>query len=135
MKSSVVSSFEKHIEEHLKQARNYKYYYHSNPHKSKSMKKAWKSSRRPHREKVDIDDHTVNEIVNSIQIENETPEDFLESFCHRYTNINTAMAASVTERMLADIEKRERKQHELEKAEKAYKLMHQRPLDKEEKDM
>lgn len=37
--------------------------------------------------------------------------------------------------MLLDIEKREKKQQELEKAEKAYQLLHQRPLDKEEKEM
>lgn len=85
--------------------------------------------------RVDIDDNTVDEIVHSIDYINDTPEDFLESFCHKYTNINSSVPASFTERMLLDIEKREKKQQELEKAERAYQLLHQRPLDKEEKEM
>jgi hypothetical protein len=136
MKPNVTKSFEKHIEPHLKSARNYKYWCNqgSQNKSKKSLKKVWKSHRRPQKSKVEIDEETIDDILNNIHLKNERPEDFLESFCHKYTNINSEMQGGFSERMTADIEKREKKQLEIEKAEELFKILGQKPLDNEEKD-
>lgn len=76
----------------------------------------------------------MDDIINSIHLKNDLPEDFLESFCHKYSNINSTVPGGFTERMIADIEKREKKHTEIEKAEELFKIMQQKPLDKEDKD-
>lgn len=76
----------------------------------------------------------MDDIINSIHLRNDCPEDFLESFCHKYSNINSTIPGGFTERMIADIEKREKKHSEIEKAEELFKIMQERPLDKDEKD-
>lgn len=103
--------------------------------KNKSFNKTWRSTRKQDSERVSIDGRTVGEIVRSISPDNANAEDFLESFCHKYSNLNNTLAAGVVDRMMADIEKREKKQIELTKAEKAFKKMHQKPIDTSEKDM
>jgi hypothetical protein len=133
---NVTKSFEKHIEPHLRSARNYKYWCNqsSNEKSNKSMKKVWKSKRRPQQSKVQIDEGTIDDIMNTIHLKNECSNDFLESFCHKYTNINSKVPGGFSERMTADIEKREKKQLEIEKAEELFKILGQKPLDNEEKD-
>ena len=100
----------------------------------KSLRKNWKPNKRGNSSKIEINDETIDGIFNSINLDSNTPGDFLESFCHKYTNINSSIAGGVTERMLADIEKREKKQQELEKAEQLYQVLHQRPLDNKGKE-
>ena len=68
-------------------------------------------------------------------IRKEASRDYLESFCHKYVSLNNSTGECFTERMIADIEKREKKHQELMRVEKAYERMHQRSLDKFEKEM
>lgn len=70
-----------------------------------------------------------------MNIRKDASSDFLESFCHKYVGINNSTGGWFTDRMMADIEKRERKHKELMRVEKAYERMHQRSLDKFEKEM
>lgn len=98
------------------------------------MKKHRKTGVKTEVPKIKITDKTINEVLNSVNISNNTQDDFLESFCHKYSNINSSVIGGVTQRMMVDIEKREKKKIELEKAEEIYKLLQQKPLDKEEKE-
>jgi hypothetical protein len=72
-------------------------------------------------------------LVHTIE-QDESPEEFMEMFCHKYTNLNTSLGDKFPDRMQADIEKREKRQEEIEKAQKAYDNMQHPPLNKEEKE-
>lgn len=77
-----------------------------------SSKKSFKK-KQENTEKIELNDETIDRLVNSIDRLHETPEDFLESFCQKYTNLNSTVGVTVDERMQNDIEKREKKQKEL----------------------
>lgn len=98
------------------------------------MKKSWKSSLKPESPKVDLDQSAMEEIVNSMALHGNDQEKFLESFCHKYSNINCSVEGGFSERMKADIEKRARKTKEIQKAEELFQLLNQKPIDKEEKE-
>ena len=62
--------------------------------------------------------------------------DFLETFCHNYTSPSNSngYGFGFTERMIADIQRREQKQKEFEKAEKNHQISMQPPLSRLEKE-
>jgi hypothetical protein len=107
--------------------------YLDNQNSRKSFKKKTKNA--DNSQKIELNDETIDRLVNSIDRLHDTPEDFLESFWQKYTNLNSTVGVTVIERMQNDIEKREKKLQELSKVQKAFERQQHPPLDKEEKEM
>ncbi|CAI2381388.1 unnamed protein product [Moneuplotes crassus] len=128
-----VTSFEKFFNTHIKSTEK-KETLVDRFRNGKAMKKSWKSSCKPESPKVELDNEQINLILSSISIHSDDKEKFLKSFCHKYSNLNSSVKGGFSERMKADIEKRENKSKELQKAEELYRLLNERPLDKEQKD-
>lgn len=98
------------------------------------MNKRLKNSYKQERPKTQLDQRQINKILGSLTAHSDNQNNFLESFCHKYSNLNSSVEGCFSERMRADIEKRAKKAEELERAENLFNSLHQKPIGKEEKE-